>query len=163
MAVNSITIIIIIGEIQLESLMCCHYWNDGLPCSHCVNGQIGRPTGDGERMANYYNGVSRQAIGRQRSMWTLSGWKTRRGESEHLLLLLVLVIMLTSPKSCLGTQWLAFDMICHILPCSCRHWKLLGFQLCLLLHSASSHSHLCKPKQSSCLEQKTIQCQDKHY
>ncbi len=36
-------------------------------------------------------------------------------------------------------------------------------QLCLLLHSESSHSHLCKPKQSSCLEQKTTQCPDKKY
>lgn len=86
--VSSITIIVINGEFQLESLLCCHYWNDGLACSHCVNGQIGRPAGDGERMANYYNGMSWQAIVRQRSMWILSGWKRKRGNKVHLIWLL---------------------------------------------------------------------------
>lgn len=153
LVVSSITIIIIIGEIQLESLLCCHYWNDGLPFSHCVNGQIGRPTGNGERTANYYNGMSRQAIGRQRSMWILSGWKRKRGESVHFVLL-VLVMMLISPKSCLWTTSLWCDMTRSALFMSSL--KALCIQIVFTLHQPVvilTCASLNSPPDRHCLEQ----------
>ncbi len=153
MAVNSITITIIIGEIQLESLLCCHYWNDGLPCSHCVNGQIGRPTGmESEWPIIIMECHDKLLAGKEACGYCQAG---KQGEGNQRAFAIITAIGYNANKpqimywNPVTSLWCDMPRIVLFMSSLKAPWT----QLCLLLHSESSHSHLCKPKHSSCLEQ----------
>ncbi len=134
MAVNSITITILLVKSSLNLYCVVITGMMGCCCSHCGQWADWQPTGwraNGQLFimnvtTSYWQANKHVAIVRL---------ETRRGRSARICYYYCYWLYANKPQIMYWNPVTSLDVICHVLSCSCRHWKLLGLNCVYFSHS----------------------------